>query len=181
MRQVVGGFPSVTGYNVPRAIRWIRKTAGAPALSGKDDAAHALLVKNEYPEIYAKTRWLHRGKDYLNARLTGVMASSPMMHLFWVTDARDPARIVYDDRLIGLLGIDRDKLPPLIPATQVVGLVLPEVADTLGLARSTPVVSGSADHQCALIGSGAVRDFEGHLYIGTSSWIECAVPNRRPT
>ncbi|MFN7954915.1 MAG: FGGY-family carbohydrate kinase [bacterium] len=177
VRQVVGGFPSVLGYNVPRAIRWIRKTAGAPALSGKDDAAHALLVKNEYPEIYAKTRYFLPSKDYLNARLTGVMASSPdAMHLFWVTDARDPARIVYDDRLIGLLGIDRDKLPPLIPATQVVGLVLPEVADTLGLARSTPVVSGSADHQCALIGSGAVRDFEGHLYIGTSSWIECLVP-----
>jgi xylulokinase len=35
---------------------------------------------------------------------------------------------------------------------------------------------GSPDHQAALIGSGAVRDYEGHLYIGTSSWIECLVP-----
>ncbi len=177
VKRVVGGFPSVLGYNIPRAIRWIRKTAGAPALSGKDDAAHALLVKNDYPEIYAKTRYFLPSKDYLNAQLTGVLASSPdAMHLFWVTDARDPAKIAYDDQLVGQLGIDRDKLPPLIPATQVVGLVLPEVADAIGLPRSTPVVSGSADHQCALIGSGAVRDFEGHLYIGTSSWIECLVP-----
>lgn len=177
VKQVMGGFPSVLGYNIPRAIRWIRKTAGAPALSGKDDAAHALLVQREYPEIYAQTRYFLPSKDYLNARLSGVLASSPdAMHLFWVTDARDPERIVYDDQLIGMLGLDRDKLPPLVPATRVVGLLLPEVADALGLARSTPVVSGSADHQCALIGSGAVRDFEGHLYIGTSSWIECLVP-----
>ncbi len=177
VKRIMGGFPSVLGYNIPRAIRWIRKTAGAPALSGKDDIAHVLLVQHEHPEIYARTRYFLPSKDYLNARLTGVLASSPdAMHLFWSTDARDPRRIVYDDQLIGMLGIDRDKLPPMVPATQIVGLLLPEVADTLGLERSTPVVSGSADHQCALIGSGAVRDFDGHLYIGTSSWIECLVP-----
>ena len=45
-----------------------------------------------------------------------------------------------------------------------------------GLVR---VVMGAPDHQCALVGSGAVQDFEGHCYIGTSSWIECLVPFKK--
>jgi xylulokinase len=40
-----------------------------------------------------------------------------------------------------------------------------------------PVVGGSPDHQAALMA--AVRDIEGHLYVGTSSWIECIVPFRK--
>ena len=36
-----------------------------------------------------------------------------------------------------------------------------------------------ADVQSAAIGSGAVRDYEGHLYIGTSSWLACHVPFKK--
>lgn len=57
--------------------------------------------------------------------------------------------------------------------------MLPEVADQIGIRRSTPVITGSPDHQCACVGSGAVRDYEGHLYVGTSSWLECMVPFKK--
>jgi xylulokinase len=35
------------------------------------------------------------------------------------------------------------------------------------------------DIPAAAIGSGAVRDFQGHLYIGTSSWLTCDVPFKK--
>jgi xylulokinase len=38
---------------------------------------------------------------------------------------------------------------------------------------------GSPDIQAAAVGSGAVRDFEGHLYVGTSSWIVAHVPFKK--
>ena len=38
---------------------------------------------------------------------------------------------------------------------------------------------GSPDLPCAAIGSGAVRDYQGHLYIGTSSWLTCHVPYKK--
>ena len=38
---------------------------------------------------------------------------------------------------------------------------------------------GTPDLQSAAIGSGAVRDFEGHLYVGTSSWLTCHVPFKK--
>jgi xylulokinase len=180
VRRVMSGFPSLLGYNLPKAWKWISRTAGAPTVSGKDDAAHVLFWKYAQPEVYARTHVFLGSKDYLNLRLTGKCAASyDSMHLFWVTDARDPNALRYDDELIALLGIDRDKLPPLHASTDVLGPLRAECADAMGVPRGIPVVLGSPDHQCALIGSGAVRDYEPHLYVGTSSWIECIVPWKR--
>ncbi len=180
VRRVAGGFPSLQGYNLGRMRTWISRTGGGPALSGKDDIAHILFVQHEFPEVYRDTFMFLPSKDYLNLRLTGKFAASyESVQLFWATDTRDANNIRYDDKLIGLLGIDRDKLPPLRAATDVLGPLRAEVADELGLAPDTQVVMGAPDHHCALVGSGAVRDFEGHLYIGTSSWIECVVPFKK--
>jgi len=180
VRRLMKGFPSLLGYNLIKAWKWISRSAGAPSLSGKDDAAHVLFWKYERPEVYAQAGVFLPSKDYLNLRLTGRCAASyDSMHLFWVTDARDPNAIRYDDELVALLGIDRGKLPPLHASTDVLGPLRTECADAMGLPRAVQVVVGSPDHQCALIGSGAVRDYEPHLYVGTSSWIECIVPWKR--
>jgi xylulokinase len=180
VRRLMGGFPSIRGYGLRNVLRWMRKTGGGPALSGKDDLAHVLFVKNEWPTIYAATRYFLPSKDYLNARLTGrIGASYDSMHLFWVTDIRDAGAIRYDRALIAAAGIDAAKLPPLHSATDVLAPLRVEVADELGLGRDTPVIVGSPDHQSACIGSGAIGDYDCHLYVGTSSWIECMVPFKR--
>ena len=41
------------------------------------------------------------------------------------------------------------------------------------------VISGTPDVQSAAIGSGAVKDYEGHFYVGTSSWLVCHVPFKK--
>ena len=180
IRRVMGGLPSFQGYNLVRAWKWIRKAAGAPSLSGKDDAAHVLLVKHEHPDTYRRTHAFLPSKDYLNFRLTGRMAASyDSVHLFWATDARDPNDIRYDEELLGMLGIERAKLPALVGSTEILGKLRPESARELGLPEGLPVVAGSPDHQCALVGSGGVADYDAHLYVGTSSWIECPVPFQR--
>ena len=180
VRDAMRGFPSVMGYGVAKAAKWLRRTGGAPALSGKDDAAHVLLVKHEFPEIYARTRAFLPSKDYLNLRLTGrIAASYDSIQLFWVTDTRDPSDVRYDPELIAALGIDAAKLPELCAPTDRLGSLCAEAASAIGLDTTVEVVSGSPDHQCALVGSGAVRDFEAHLYIGTSSWVECMVPFKK--
>jgi xylulokinase len=61
----------------------------------------------------------------------------------------------------------------------VLGTIIPELAEQIGLRKDVKVVVGSPDHQSACIGSGAVRDFEGHIYVGTSSWIQCIVPFKK--
>jgi len=178
--KLMSGFPSVMGYNVFKMLDWIKRTGGGPALSGKDDIAHVLLVKHAFPEIYAATYKFLPSKDYLNLRLTGEFASSyDAMHLFWLTNVRNIHAPYYDDHLIRTSGIDAAKLPGMRRSIDLLGKLKAGVADEIGLRRDTKVFLGAADHQAALVGSGAVRDFEGHLYIGTSSWVQCPIPFRK--
>ncbi len=180
VKKTMAGFPAFRGYGLLNAWRWLRKTGGAPTLSGKDDIGHILFIQQEFPDIYDKTYLFLPSKDFLNLRLTGEFAATyDSMHLFWVSDIRDIHHISYADNLIRRFGIDREKLPPLISPTTMLGKIPDTVAYKLGINSGTPVVAGSPDHQTACIGSGAVRDYEGHIYIGTSSWVQCLVPFKK--
>ena len=118
--------------------------------------------------------------DYLGLRLTGLArASHDSITLHWVTDNRDISAIAYDDTLIELAGLDRSTLPELVPTGSVLGGLAPGAASELGLLPGTPVVAGTGDLHSAAVGSGAVANFDGHLYIGTSSWVSCHVPFKK--
>ncbi|MFW9993635.1 MAG: FGGY-family carbohydrate kinase [Candidatus Odinarchaeota archaeon] len=174
------GFPKISGYPLKDAIRWIYKTGGAPLLSGKDPIAHVLFLKNEYPEIYQGTYMFLECKDYLNLRLTGNFAASfDSIILFWITNNRNINRIRYDKGLIKRLKLDRSKFPVLKSSVDILGPVSRDVADELGINPDVEVVVGSPDLQSAMIGSGAVRDYQGCVYIGTSSCVLCHVPFKK--
>jgi len=179
-RRLTGGPLSVSGYGVEKLWRWLRKTGGIPSRSGKDSLAHILYIRREHPEVYAAAHKFMEPKDYLNLCLTGeVAASHDSITLHWVTDNRDPAKIRYDQSLLAAAGLERSQLPDLVPATAVLGPLRPGVADELGLPRAVQVVAGTPDLHSAAIGSGATRDLEPHLYVGTSSWLTCHVPYKK--
>ena len=180
IERITDGLVKVAGYNVLKLLQWIRLTGGAPGHAGKDSIAHILYIKHALPEIYRAAHKFLEPKDYLNLRLTGQFAASyDSITLHWVTDSRDINRISYHDGLIRTSGIDRAKLPDLRPANDVLGPIKPQVAQELGLPEHVQVVIGTPDVQSAAIGSGAVGDYEGHLYIGTSSWLACHVPFKK--
>ncbi len=180
VKKLMKGFPSIDGYGLPMILKWLPKTGGGPTLSGKDDIAHVLLIKNEFPHIYDNTYLFLPSKDYLNFRLTGRFAASyDSMQLFWVSDIRDVNHVKYDDRLIQAAGIDREKLPDMTASTAKLGKLRPDVAQEIGIDPDTDVIVSSPDHQTACIGSGAVADYAGHIYIGTSSWVQAVVPFKK--
>lgn len=180
VRKAMRGLINIKGYSLLNLLRWVPRTGGGPTLSGKDDIAHVLYWKEEVPDVYQRADVFLESKDWLNLRLTGRCAASfDSATLFWATDTRDIANVRWDDGLLQRLGVDRGKLPELLKSTDVLGPLKDEVADLLGLPRGLPVVVGSPDLQSACIGSGAVLDFQAHLYIGTSTWILCHVPFRK--
>jgi xylulokinase len=75
--------------------------------------------------------------------------------------------------------VDREKLPDLKQAVDILGPLTPEAAQELGLPAGIPVVMGTPDIQSAALGSGALQDYQPHLYIGTSSWLTCHVPYKK--
>ncbi len=180
VQRVTRGLVSIEGYGLSKVLTWVRLTGGAPSMSGKDPLGHILYLQHEHPEIYRNTYKFLEPKDWLNLRLTGRFASSyDSITLHWVTDNRELNRVRYDERLLKMTGLQREKLPDLVPAASVLGPLSAEAARALGLSESVQVVSGTPDILAAAVGSGAVRDFEAHLCVGTSSWLSCHVPFKK--
>jgi len=180
VREISGGLIKLEGYGISKIQRWLRLTGGAPSHSGKDSIAHILYLKNQRPDIYHKTYKFLEPKDYINLRLTGKFAASfDSITLHWVTDNRDINNISYDDGLIRMSTIEKEKLPDLKQATDILGPLKPEVAEELGLRPDVEVITGTPDVQAAAVGSGGVTDYDAHFYIGTSSWLTCHVPFKK--
>ena len=176
---ITDGSIKIQGYGITKLLAWLSLTGGIPGHSGKDSIAHILYIRNELPDIYRDTYKFLEPKDYLNLELTGKFASSfDVSLLLWVTDNRDPNHIHYDQKLLKMAGMDVNKLPEMKQSTDVLGTIKPEVAAELGIPNDVKVVVGTGDTQSAGIGSGAVKDYEAHLYLGTSSWLSCFVPKK---
>lgn len=174
------GWRRVLGAGWLQTLRWIRLTGGMPSPSGKDPAGHMLLIREKFPEIYARTDKFLNVLDYLNLRLTGrFVATHDSILTSWVTDNRNPDRIRYDRGLVRASGIEAGKFPEIVPCTTVLGGLKADVAAALGLTTEVQVVAGSIDNTAAAIGAGAVEDFVTHLYVGTSSWMAAHVPFKK--
>jgi xylulokinase len=180
IRRQTRGPVSVLGYDVRKLQRWIRLTGGAPGRSGKDPTAHILWIREADPDVYAETHLFLEPVDWLTLRLTGrAVASYDSIVAHWVTDNRRIDAVRYDDTLLAMAGLERSKLPDLVPSASVVGTLTEEAAKELGLPSGLPVATGTGDIHSAAVGSGAATDFDAHLYIGTSSWISCHVPFKK--
>lgn len=135
-----------------------------------------LWIRDNQPAIFAATHKFMHAKDAITARMTGQ----------FVTEASDASGMnLYDlergewsAAILDATGLDADKLPGIARAVDVVGGVLPEVADELGVPAGTPVVVGGGDGACASVGAGSVRENVAYSYVGASAWI--ATASRRP-
>lgn len=180
LQKQLNGLINIDGVSLLNVLRFIRLTGGMPSPTGKDPASHTLFIRDTQPDIYEKTYKFLNVLDYMNLRLTGeFVASYDSIVTSWVTDNRDVKNIKYDDALIHTLGIEHEKLPNIVPCTQVIGNLRSDIANQLGLSKDVKVIAGAIDNTAASIGAGTVNDYEPHLYIGTSSWIAAHVPYKK--
>jgi xylulokinase len=181
IKKLFKGLIQVSGFNVIKALKFVKRSGGAPTLSGKEPVAHILWLKNEKPDVYEKTYNFLEPQDYINLKLTGKFASSyTTIGVHWLTDIRRINNIKYSKKLIRMVKIDKNKFPSnLVKSTDILGPLKADIADELGLSKNTKVIAGAPDVPSAAIGSGAVQDYETHIYIGTSDWIICHIPFKK--
>jgi xylulokinase len=177
-REVIGG--PLMGYSPGALASWIRRTGGVPSPFGGDPVSHMLHLERDEPQVAAATRWYMEPVDQLTMRFTGrAAASHASMSAAWLTDNRHLDRLEYDPRLVGKVGIDAAKLPPLVETGSVVGTVRDEVALDLGLGPGARVVTGTPDLHSAAPGCGAIGEGEPHMTISTTSWISLPFPKKK--
>jgi xylulokinase len=141
-------------------------------LSASYSLSKILWLRDHQPDIYTEAYKFVHAKDAIVARLTGV----------FVTDASDASGMnLYDleggtwsERIVEAAELDPAQLPEIRQSIDVVGEVLSEVADEVGVAAGTPVVIGGGDGGCAAAGAGVVSEGAAYNYVGSSSWIALA-------
>jgi sugar (pentulose or hexulose) kinase len=124
------------------------------------------------PEAYDKAERLLVVKDFLNYRLCGEVATDPSEASgSFLCDASSGE---WSDALLEALGLDAAKLPEIVDAWSVIGTVRKDVGRRTGLLEGTPVVAGSGDMMCQLLGSGITKPGRVGLVSGTASIMSLA-------
>jgi len=162
----------VAGGNLVKLLRSLKAT-GAAALSVKDPVWKYKWVQQHEPEIFAKThKWLDV-KEALIARMTGrcVMTHDSA----FATLLYDIHKQRWSKSVCGMLGVEMNHLPEIVPCTAEVGKLRAQQAQELGLVAGIPVFGGGGDAALVGVGAGAVALGDTHIYCGTSGWVSTVV------
>lgn len=132
-------------------------------------AAKARWLLRHEPEVLSKTAKILQPKDFIIARLTGVMAVDPSDAS--CTGFLDISGGHWALPLVESAGISPRLLPDLAPSTAIVGKISAAGAAWSGLPEGMPVILGGGDGPTTALGVGAAE--EGRIYacLGTSAWM----------
>jgi xylulokinase len=144
------------GRPVRPAMTWQDTRSGAEAdalaaATGRTGWGLGVLPAARWLEIHEpaaaeRARWYMNSWEALALRLTGRAAT------FVVGEATVPSR-----EALGRAGLSTERFPPMGHAGEVLGPLLPDVADELGLPAATPVVGGVVDAYASLHGAGLLH------------------------
>lgn len=156
--------------------RLVARLAGAVP-SGKDVVCKLAWLRENEPDLYARTHKFLDATGYLVMRATGEMVIDQ-------TGAGGTGILSgrtrdWNPLFARVLGISLAKMPPVRGCAEVVGSLREEAARGMGLRPGTPVIAGMADIPGAATGSGALEDGDAHINIGTSSWLCVSVARPR--
>ncbi len=135
-----------------------------------------MWFRDHEPEMFRRVHKILGTKDYINFRLTGIMATD--FSYASGSGVYDLKMRNYSPRLIKAAGLDEDIFAKVVPSTQVLGTLMPAVAEELGLPSWVQVVAGGVDNACMSLGAGAFREGRAYNSLGSSSWI--AVSSAEP-
>ena len=104
-------------------------------------APKILWMQENEPENFKKIAKIMLPKDYINYILTGV-------HCCDYSDASgmlllDVANKCWSKEMLDICGISESQMPGLYESYEVVGTVLPQIAEALGIPASAKVVAGA--------------------------------------
>lgn len=115
--------------------------------------AKALWVKQNEPEVFAKTRKILLIEDFIIFQLTGRYVSDCAMlcsTLYW-----DITTKKYWKPMLEELGMTEENFPEIMEPGEVVGSVLPDIARKLGINPHAKVCTGAMDNAIGAVGVGA--------------------------
>ena len=142
-------------------------------------ATKILWIRRQMPDVYRNVGTYMLLKDYIVFRLTGEKKSdmSIATFSFWF-DIYDKC---YWKEMLDEIGVDESQLPVLTEPCSLIGTLLPDVSEDLGLQAGTRINCGTLDHFAGMIGTGNISVGGVTLSTGTVMAMSamCAEPVSR--
>ena len=164
------------GKPVRNAILYLDNRATGQGI--RDSIVNLLWMKDNEPTNFAKTRIVLDSTGYLVYKLTNqysidrvVVRAFDRQRFRTPPGLFDPTRLEWNDELCKQLGIPVEILPPVYPATKVIGGVSEEAARETHLAKDTPVIVGTADTEMSMLGAGVIERGDAMVLYGTGGFL----------
>jgi xylulokinase len=140
----LGGNRVMPGFTAPK-LQWVRE--------------------NE-PEIFAKTAMVLLPKDYVRFKLTGeyVGDMSDSAGTLWL----DVAKRDWSDELLAATGLTREHMPRLVEGSESSGTLKSDLCARWGFDAAPVVAGGGGDNAASACGVGAVDPGSAFVSLGTS-------------
>jgi xylulokinase len=135
-----------------------------------------LWVRENQPELQRLTSRVLGTKDFLNFCMTG-RAATDYVEAWW-TGLVKVADYSWSDKMLDGLQIERGWFADILNPTDIVGEITREASRDTGLEENTPVVCGSVDGMCNVLGSG-ITEPKNTMDIGGSTEIIASLSKKR--
>lgn len=155
----------------------IYKQTGTP-IHAMNPLCKIAWIKDEQPELFAKTHKFISVKEYIFHRLfgkyivdVGIASASGLFDIYnscWYKEALEFA------------GIDESKLSQVVSATHFETALIESIKSELNLKHSIPFVTGGNDGCLANLGCVALNKDEAALTVGTSGAVRVTIPKPLP-
>lgn len=134
------------------------------------------IMDNE-PEIYKKTYKFCTVADYLLHVMTGEFKTDytyGSRSLLMNIDTFE-----WDDELLSMIGVEREKLCEIVPPGSFAGFVTEEFSRSSGIPAGIPVITAGGDQQCSALGGGVLEKEATEITVGPGGYVfSCC--ERRP-
>ena len=135
-----------------------------------------MWLRDNEPALFKRMYKVLGSKDYINFRMTGVMATD--YSYASGSGVWDLNNWKYSKKLIDSADLNESIFPEAVKSSDVIGTLASKAAEELGLPKALKVVAGGVDNSCMALGARAFRDGDVYNSMGSSSWI--AVTDDKP-
>lgn len=147
----------------------IRTWYGRP-LGSSDIMPKILWIKNNEPEIYAKTHKFITGSTFISAKLTGNYTVDRFLGLASFNPLYDQDTWMPNEELCAPI-CRPDQLAEIREAADIAGTVTAAASQETGLAEGTPVIVGTDDSGAEAISTGVVEPGKMMIQFGSSIYM----------
>lgn len=136
-------------------------------------------IRQNQPEIWAKTHKYVQASGFLNYKLTHEFTDSIASQIGHVPfDYKKQNWIASSDKFeFGqyLFPVPEEKLPTLIPAGKELGKITVQAAEASGIPKGVPVIACGSDKGCETLGMGVLDNSTASLSFGTIATVQTTV------